>query len=188
MLVAVATLALSACGSPEQTEAAGNTATGGQVATLTSPSAAVSASPKAQRPRERLDTTPEEYEQMLGPYTTCMTEHGVNPKGVGGTGSGTGAKPASEKDVAEFDEANRVCEPQYLPLPPWEKDPANPEAKDFARDVVKCLRAKGVKYVEVDADGISIALGGDQNDSRSISMGLDLIPGCERKIAAALKD
>ncbi|BCY10684.1 hypothetical protein L3i22_057720 [Actinoplanes sp. L3-i22] len=173
-------LALSACGSPAKETAAP------EVATLASPSAAVSASAAPQRPRERLDTTPEEFEAMLAPYNNCMAEHGALSKSD--LAKGAVAKPGSDKDTAKFDEANRICEPQYFPLPPWEKDPANPESKDFARDVVKCLKSKGVKYVEVSDDGISIALGGDDNDARSISMGMDLIPGCERATAAKLKD
>lgn len=179
VLVVAATLALSGCGSAEPAAAP-------EVATLTSPSAAVSASPAAQRPRERLDTTPEEFEAMLGPYNKCMTEHGAPSKAD--MAKAGAPRPASEKEMAKYDEANRVCEPQYFPLPPWEKDPANPDAKDFARDVVKCLKGKGVKYVEVSDDGISIALGGDDNDARSISMGMDLIPGCERSVAANHKN
>ncbi|GAA2894224.1 hypothetical protein Acy02nite_55390 [Actinoplanes cyaneus] len=171
-------LALSACSPAKE-------ATAPEVATLAGPSAAVSASPQSHRPRERLDTTPEEYEAMLAPYNKCIAEHGGMSRSAAAAGGAP--KPASEKEVAKFDEANRICEPQYFPLPPWEKDPANPEAKDFARDVVKCLKGKGVKYVEVSDDGISIALGGDDNDARSISMGMDLIPGCERATAATRK-
>lgn len=177
-VVALAAFAASACSSAKETAAP-------EVATLTSPSAVVSASPQVQRPRERLDTTSEEFEAMLAPYNKCMVEHGGVSKSA--IAKGGGAKPASEKEMAKYDEANRICEPQYFPLPPWEKDPANPDAKDFARDVVKCLKGKGVKYVEVSDDGISIALGGDDNDAKSISMGMDLIPGCERATAAAMK-
>jgi hypothetical protein len=50
--------------------------------------------------------------------------------------------------------------------------------------VVKCLKREGVKFVEVSEDGISIALGGDQNDSRSITLGMDRIGDCEREVAA----
>jgi hypothetical protein len=178
---AVALTALGACGSPGKSDAGG-----GKVATLASaaPSASATAKPAAQRPRERLDTTTEEFEAMLGPYNKCMEEHGVGVKG--GRGSGV-AKPATAEQEEKADAANRICEPQYMPLPPWEKDPANPEARDFALAVVKCLKGKGVKYVEVSDDGISLAFGGDQNDARSISMGLDLAPGCERTVAAKNK-
>lgn len=157
-----------------------------QVATLASAAAPPSAAARQQaapaRPRERLDTTPEEFEAMLVPYTKCMREHGglrsgANPK----------VRPATAAEAEKAEAANRICEPRFLPLPPWEKDPANPEARDFALAVVKCLKKEGVRYVEVSDDGISVALGGDQNDSRSIRRGMDLMPECERKAAADLK-
>ncbi|MEV4347713.1 hypothetical protein AB0J83_24930 [Actinoplanes sp. NPDC049596] len=185
LVAAVALSALTACGtSAAETDTA-------KVATLQSPSAAAGkATPKpaAQRPRERLDTTPEEFEALLGPYNKCLAEHGGIAKGSTiqqqrKQAQAGPAGPASGAQTAKFDAANKICEPQYYPLPPWEKDPANPEAKDFARATVKCLKQKGVEYVEVSEDGLSIALGGDQNDPKSISMGLDLIPGCERDIA-----
>jgi hypothetical protein len=195
VLAAVAVVALSGCGSAGDGKAgdgkAGDgTKAEGKVATLESAAPeATKASPKAQRPRERLDTTPEEFEAMLGPYNKCMREHGGAPKGdPGGNGSGPVAKPATKAQMDKYEAANRVCEPQYYPLPPWEKDPANPESRDFARLVVKCLKAKGVKYVEVADDGISIALGGDQNDPRSISLGLDKGPECDRQAAAEMKN
>lgn len=178
---AIAVTAMSACGSAEKPHAEA------KVATLTSTAAAApSPSPSAERPRERLDTTPEEFEAMLGPYNKCMAEHGGSVKGSGG-GQPNQVRAATKQEMDKSDAANRICEPQFFPLPPWEKDPANPEAKDFARAMVKCLKGKGVKYVEVDDDGISLALGGDRNDARSISMGLDLGPACEREVAAATK-
>ena len=182
---AVALAALSACGSSKPEPKADG---GGKVATLVSaaPESPAPSKSAPQRPRERLDTTSEEFEAMLAPYNKCMGEHGGLFKGKGAAGPPV-AKPASQKDEAKYEAANKICEPQYYPLPPWEKDPANPEARDFAVATVKCLKAKGVKYVEVSDDGISIALGGDQNDPRSISMGMDLIPECERKIAAEKK-
>ncbi|MFG1993884.1 hypothetical protein ACGFJ7_28295 [Actinoplanes sp. NPDC048988] len=187
LVVAVVALsALTACDKPAE-----DTSTA-KVATLVSPSASASApasaSPKAQRPRERLDTTPEEFEALLGPYNKCLSDHGGMVKGSTieqeRKKAQTGPVGVSGKQTEKFEAANKICEPQFYPLPPWEKDPANPEAKDFARETVKCLKQKGVRYVEISDDGLSIALGGDQNDAKSISMGLDLIPGCERDIAA----
>nr|WP_221380133.1 hypothetical protein [Actinoplanes polyasparticus] len=174
---AIALVALSGCGEPAKEQ-------GAKVATLASAAAEPSekASAKPQRPRERLDTTPEEYEAMLVPYNKCMKEHGGFVKG--GAGSGSELRPAEKAEMDKSEEANRICEPQFLPLPPWEKDPANPEARDFARDVVACLKDKGVKFVAVSDDGISVALGGEQNDSRSIRKGLELMPECERQVAA----
>ncbi|MCA2219479.1 hypothetical protein [Jidongwangia harbinensis] len=184
LVTAIALTALSGCSddSGGGKQAAGKEA---QVATLSSPTAKASAAPKPQRPRERLDTTPEDFEAMLGPYNKCLEEHGGI---VRGKGPANGApRPATKKETAKHDKANRICEPLHYPLPPWEKDPANPEARDFGRAVVKCLKEKGVKYVEVAEDGMSPALGGDQNDPRSISMGLELAPECEREVAAAMK-
>ncbi|MCM4082124.1 hypothetical protein [Paractinoplanes hotanensis] len=177
-MTAIALVALSGCGGePAEKQ-------GAKVATLASaaPSAEGKAPAKPQRPRERLDTTPEEYEAMLVPYNKCMKEHGGIVKG--NPGAGGAPRPATKAEMDKTEDANRICEPQFLPLPPWEKDPANPEARDFARDVVACLKEKGVKYVAVSDDGISIALGGDQNDSRSIRLGLELAPECERQVAA----
>ncbi len=182
VVTAVALSALVGCG---QSDDAGSTAKVATLASAAPSSVPAAAAPKTERPRERLDTTPEEFEAMLGPYNKCMKEHGGLVKGEGG-GDG-GARPATKAEGEKADEANRICEPQFMPLPPWEKDPANPEARDFAREVVKCLKGKGVKYVTVAEDGISLSLGGDQNDRRSITMGLDLAPACERTVAARTK-
>lgn len=180
IIAAVALTGLTACGSEgEKTEAADKPG----VATLQSAAAApaASASKKSERPRERLDMTPEEYEALLEPYNKCMREQGFDPLDARKKAEVAAVGSEAEKKA---EQANQICEPQFLPLPPWEKDPANPEARDFALDVVKCLKREGVKFVEVSEDGISIALGGDQNDSRSITLGMDRIPDCEREVAA----
>jgi len=183
-LALTALVALSACGSSSETKKDD----GAQVASLATTQAGASdaAQPKAttQRPRERLDSTAEEIEALLVPFNKCLKKSGLGDQtkmkqaadqAAGGDGG------ISKQDVAAY----RACEEQYYPLPPWEKDPANPEARDFARAVVKCLKQKGVKYVEVSEDGLSPSLGGDQNDARSISMGMELAPQCERQAAAA---
>ncbi|OJF14859.1 hypothetical protein [Couchioplanes caeruleus] len=154
-----------------------------KVATLASGGSTPAASGKPAadtRPRERLDTTPEEFEAMLAPYNKCMQEQGAGIKA-----GASARKPPSTADLTKWEKADRICKPKFFPLPPWEKDPANPESKDFTRDVVKCLRGKGVKYVEADEDGYS--LGGPDNDSESIRKGMDLAPECEREIAATRK-
>ncbi|TCB94303.1 hypothetical protein E0H26_21695 [Micromonospora zingiberis] len=183
---AIALVALSACGAADsEKEMAGGTP---QVPTLITaePDRSGSALPKDQRPRERLDTTAEEFQALLGPYNKCMKEQGITDEAAIGAGSDQ-LGIATREETERFEAANRICEPQFFPLPPWEKDPANPEARDFALGVVKCLKDKGVRYVEVAEDGIAIAFGGDRNDSRSISMGLDLAPECEREMAAKSK-
>jgi len=190
VMTAIALTALSACGSSGGAE----TDVGARVASLATPEARPSAGAAAkkvdkERPRERLDTTPEEFEAMLVPFNKCLKKSGFTDQAQGkqvADRSRDTAKAASKKEETE-NAAYRACEEQYYPLPPWEQDPANPEAREFARAVVKCLKAKGVKYVEVSDDGISPAFGGDRNDSRSISMGMDLAPECEREVAAAMK-
>ena len=142
------------------------------------PTTAASARP--ERPRERLDTTPEEYEAMLEPYNQCMREQGAKPKA-----DWKGRQMTDKSEWRKYEAADKICDDR-TPLPPWERDPANPKSKDFALAVVKCLKGKGVKYVEVDEDG-SIALGGEQNDKTSISKGMNLMPECERESAAAGK-
>ncbi|WP_127499862.1 hypothetical protein [Actinoplanes solisilvae] len=197
VVAAVAVTALAGCGSAQGQEQAGGDA---KVATLQSHAATTKApatSKAAQRPRERLDTTPAEFMALLGPYNKCLKDQGVNmttaklpsdKSGQPGAAAEPGRpRPATPEDEAKLDAANKICEPQYYPLPPWEKDPANPEAKDFAVGVVKCLKTKGVEYVEVSDDGISIALGGEKNDPRSIKLGLDHVSECERKVAAEAK-
>ena len=173
---------LSACGSKEK--AADNSA---KVATLTSPQATVSASAKPERPRERLDGTPEEFEALLGPYDKCLKEHGALPKAEWYKDNKVPDRRTIEALAEKAEAADRICGPQYFPLPPWEKDPANPEAKDFARDVVKCLKKKGVKVVEIGDNGVDIELGGARNHMPSVRKGLDLMPECEREAAAKLK-
>jgi hypothetical protein len=155
-----------------------------RVATLASAPAASSAPSSAapQRPRERLDGTSEDWEVMVKPYEDCLARHGLSPKGqrIGGDKA---ARP-SRIDEKKYEAADADCRPKYYPLPPWEYDPANPEAKDFARDVVACLKGKGVKYVEVNPDGQGFAFGGEQNHAESISRGLEYAPACEREVAA----
>ncbi|MEU4239291.1 hypothetical protein [Actinoplanes sp. NPDC026619] len=159
---------------------------GPEVATLASPSATASAAPQPERPRERLDGTPEEYEAMLGPYNKCLKEHGALPKSEWYQGDQVPERSKLIELADKATAADRICGPLYSPLPPWEKDPANPQSRDFARDVVKCLKGKGIKYVEVGANGVDVELGGRNNDVKSIRDGLDLIPDCERQAAAKL--
>jgi hypothetical protein len=186
VLAAVALFTLGACGS---TEEAPKEAGGAKVATLESaPAPAASESKKPERPRERLDTTPEEYEALLGPYNKCMEEQGFGSDVAKRRAADAAVAPAGSAEDQRLTAASQLCESQFMPLPPWERDPANPEAGDFAVAVVKCLKKEGVKFVAVSDDGISIALGGDQNDSRSISLGLERMGDCERKVAKAMKD
>jgi hypothetical protein len=101
-------------------------------------------------------------------------------KEPGVLGSGPTTNPAKAKN------AGKVCEPK-LPLPAWEIDANNPDALDFGRKVVQCLKDKGVKYVELSTDTssgvVGPSLGGKQNDMASITKGMDLMPECQREVA-----
>jgi hypothetical protein len=169
-----ALLATTACGTTQ------NAQEPPKVATLASPDAAPSSAspvPAQDRPRFRLDMTDQERQDMYRPYLKCMTDHGVQVL-AGRTGS------APKPDKATMDNAATACDP-LLPLPPWEEDATNPAAMDFAKKVVDCLRAKGVKKVEVSDDNgiVGPSFGGPGNDQESITKGMDLTPACEKEVA-----
>ena len=94
-----------------------------------------------------------DFDAVMEPYRKCMEKHGVNERGVpvkdlpDGDARPVDA-PMTAADKKKYDTADAECREKFYPLPPWEYDPANPESKDFVRDVVKCLKRKGVKYVE----------------------------------------
>ncbi|SDT24515.1 hypothetical protein [Actinoplanes derwentensis] len=179
VVATIALAAMSGCAAEEKPQASG---TGGaKVATLQSAAPSAAPSKASQRPRERLDTTPEEWELLMAPYYKCLREQGVIKEENGNAAKMVAVDP---KTAAAYEAADKICEPQFMPLPPWEKDPANPEARDFAVGVVKCLKNKGVEYVEVSEDGISIAMGGDDNDAKSIRLGMQYMSECERQVAA----
>jgi hypothetical protein len=172
-------LLVSGCSTAEEAPPAAGSTGGAEVATLQTGAptpTASAATPQDERPRERLDDTPEDQKERLKPYTKCLTEHGVDI--TRRRSDGTGADGTSG--------AAKACG-HLMPLPPWELDPANPEARDFARDVVKCLKEKGVRYVEVGSDGTGWAFGGRNNDADSISKGLKYSPACQREVAAKRK-
>jgi len=165
-------LLLAACGSPAKPP---------EVASITPPgssAAAPTSAAREQRPRERIDGTPEDYEALLGPYNQCMAGFGLDPKGARAAEGSGRPQPTRE----EQDKALKACEPK-MPLPPWEKDANNPEALDFANRVVQCLRNKGVRYVEVSnepgGDTVAYAFGGPNNDAASITLGLEHVKECE---------
>jgi hypothetical protein len=166
------------------TTACGSTPTAQpKVATLSTPSStaaesATSASqtpPAEDRPRFRMDMTDQEKQDLYRVYLKCMQDHGVNVM--------ADRDGSTQTDKVTAEKAQKVCDSK-LPLPAWEEDATNPEAMDFAREVVDCLRAKGVKKVEVSTnDGIvGPALGGPENDQESINKGMDLTPVCQREV------
>lgn len=119
-------------------------------------------------PRLRLDLTQAEIDAIYEAYDSCFEEHAV-----------------SKEDTAAADAA---CA-HLAPRPPWEVDRNNPDALDFMTEVVACLKDKGVTYVEIDNDptspSIGLTFGGEQNDQKSITLGLEHTPTCEREVAAA---
>ncbi|GAB6902340.1 hypothetical protein [Kineosporia succinea] len=121
--------------------------------------------------RERIDMTEAERDALQQPYLDCMKENGVDVMKSRGT--------VNDKT----DAANEACE-DLLPLPAWELDPANPEARTFAGHVRDCLKDRGIRYVEVNEDGVGLSLGGAKNDARSIELGLQYMNECEREAAA----
>ena len=185
-MVLVTAVALSACGSSGEAEKDGDT----HVASLATPEASTAAAKKekADPPRARLDTTQEEYDALLVPYQKCLKRNGLTFKEgkLLDDQSARSAAPPSKK-VEKQVVAYKSCEKQFYPLPPWEKDPANPGARDFAAAVVKCLKNKGLKDAEVSEDGLGTSFGDEQNDSRTIDMRWELTAQCEREVAAASK-
>jgi hypothetical protein len=174
---------LAGCSTPAEPEK--------EVATLettgSSASATASGTPPttASRPRERLDMTHDEIVELSQAYDQCLTKHGF----------GSDKAEADQRQLAEESgadeskqtEAETACLGRK-PLPPWEYDTANSESADFVHAVVQCLRAKGVRYVEEapatpGEDRRAISFGGPDNDSDSISKGLNLIGGCEKEQA-----
>jgi len=137
-----------------------------------SPSTSASAgAPSSSRPRERLDESTSQTEALYAPWNQCLTAHGA----------GKGGKPTQAIETS----AQATC--AYLkPLPPWQYDPANPQAMGFVQQVVACLHQHGVQYAQVQnppgQGRIEIALGGPQNDQTSISKGLQLTPTCDQQV------
>lgn len=171
-------LMLAACSSPPAAQPG--------VASISTPgssSATATSAAQEQRPRQRLDMTPEDIDALYAAYDRCLGQFGLD-KSSQVAAHKSGALPPKE----ELDKALKACESKD-PLPLWEKDVTNPEAVDFANRVVQCLRGKGVRYVEVHnepgAEMVSYALGGPNNDSASITLGLEHAKECE--IAASRK-
>jgi hypothetical protein len=168
-----------------------------QVATMSTPgtsaagkttAATTSTDPDNGRPRERIDMTSDDLDALNAPYLTCLTQNG-SPKGAKGSSSGTGPQgPAAsgQADPQAEERAEAACLSKE-PLPPWELDTSNPHAADFVHAVVQCLRDKGVRYVDEEppeGDREVYSFGGPQNDSASISKGMELAPTCEKEVAA----
>ncbi len=193
---------LSACSTPEDgptSEESGATAeaSGGEVASLETPSADEAdgtatdpdADPLVEKYGEpirlRLDMTDAEVDAASVPYDRCLDGEGGSPAQGGRPGTGDGEMSA-EVVNPEMEDAMERCTGLY-PLPPWEKDVQNPDAVRFVQAVVDCLEGKGVRYAEVSQDdtSVNIALGGEENDSASISLGMQHHEQCEQEVSAS---
>ncbi|GAA2678253.1 MULTISPECIES: hypothetical protein [Actinosynnema] len=178
LVVGVAVFALVGCSASEVVPEVASLSSGVERAPVQGGAAG-----EEERPRERLDMSAEDLDALWRPHQECVAERsGVPVGGSGGSGSGDEMRAATPEEVRADEAAQAACLDRQ-PLPPWEKDPANPEAHDFAVRVVDCLRGKGIKYVEVAVDetwgGPVISLGGEHNDSASISAGLEHMGSCE---------
>ncbi|MHC5797140.1 hypothetical protein ACVXZ4_13385 [Lacisediminihabitans sp. FW035] len=133
--------------------------------------------------RLRLDMTDGEQQAAYKNYVACIADEGGHVKGKKESGAATGAGSADQG-------AEAFCA-AVSPLPPWELDRSNPDALAFVQGVVDCLRGKGVTKVAIAPDDgsgqVSIAYGGADNDSRSISLGLQYTSECQRTVSAATK-
>lgn len=163
-------LGLSACGgtSDQQARVPALDASGSATASASAPADA-----DAGRPRERLDMTDDEVTALSRQYERCMAANGWD-------------RTKNPRDQAAMAKAQRACRSKK-PLPPWELDASNPQSADFVHAVVKCLRAKGVRYVseEPPQDGRSMfSFGGPGNDPESIRKGMEYTPACEKQVAA----
>ncbi|MFB6719006.1 hypothetical protein ACFCV3_02555 [Kribbella sp. NPDC056345] len=140
--------------------------------------------PDAGRVRERIDMTDADRQRLLQPYLQCMKDNGIDVLAKRKEAAVLGSGPVTDPKKAK--NAGKVCEPK-LPLPAWEVDANNPDAMEFGRKVVQCLKDKGVKYVELSKDTssgiVGPSLGGKNNDMQSITKGMDLMPECQREVA-----
>ena len=182
VVVLAALVVLGGCSTtpdPEPDVASLETTGSSATSTVSSPA------PDAGRPRQRLDMTPEELDQLYGTYNDCLIANGLPAKG--GDGSGQPGEVAARPDPAAEAAAAAACVDKN-PLPPWEYDTANPESADFVHKLVQCLRDKGVRYVDEEPvkpgdDRRTFSLGGPQNDAESINKGLNLVGTCEKELS-----
>ncbi|RAO42290.1 hypothetical protein GAR06_05213 [Micromonospora saelicesensis] len=149
-LAAVTVLAVALTGCGGGASSADKDAASGDVASLVTPSAPVSATPAGGaangRPQLRLDMTDEEEERLWGTYNICLHDNGVklndgrSQPGPVGDGTGLSLDQSGEPKAAYVACANK------LPLQPPELDPEkNPNYVSQWNDYVQCLRGRGMK-------------------------------------------
>lgn len=137
-------------------------------------SAGTSSSATAARPRITLDMTNTQINALYNQYNQCMATNGYS-------------KQKNVQDQAARIKAENACVAEN-PLPPWQLDASNPKAGAFVHAVVQCLRDKGVQYVSENNSPengrVGFSFGGPDNDSRSITLGMQDAPDCEKQVAA----
>ncbi len=136
------------------------------------------------RPREQLDESNSQLNALYAPYYQCLSQH----QSAALVREYRARHIHTEAWKMVGPAGLRACLP-YKPLPPWQYDPANPKALGFVEQVVACLHRHGVLYAQVtdsrSSSAIGIALGGAQNDQRSVSLGLQDIPICDQEVLQA---
>lgn len=185
-VVAACALALAACSStaakqpqaqvpslPASVATSGSASVNGNANANASAPAGTTGSATAARPRITLDMTNTQIDALYTQYSQCMATNGFS-------------KQKNPRDQVAMMKAQNACVSQD-PLPPWQIDASNPKAAAFVHAVVQCLRDKGVQYVSADlpqGGQYAFSFGGPNNDSQSITLGLQDTPDCEKQVAA----
>ncbi|WP_370346469.1 hypothetical protein [Catenulispora sp. EB89] len=137
-------------------------------------SAGTTSTATAARPRITLDMTNTQINALYNQYSQCMATNGYS-------------KEKNVQDQAARTKAENACVSED-PLPPWQLDASNPKAGAFVHAVVQCLRDKGVQYVSENNSPqngqVGFSFGGPDNDSQSITLGMQDTPECEKQVAA----
>lgn len=142
------------------------------------------------RPRETLFMTNAQLDALNKPYNDCLNTQAPPPKPTNvQAGQAMAAVPITPDYERAYEQAQITCH-NLDPLPPWQYDATNPRSLAFVDAVVSCLRQHGVSQVQAEAAGPGedrndIALGGPDNDSRSITLGLDEMTACEHAALTA---
>lgn len=173
---------LTACSAAAPTDGRSDADDSGDIASLETeaPASSEAADPLfaeyGEPVRLRLDMSDQESADAWAPRDRCFDDHYESTPS-----SGEGLMSAESGDPAAAAAAEELCL-RLAPLPPWELDAQNPDALRFAQAVVDCLREGGVREVAIsepdDFGQIGFALGGEANDSASISLGMELTPVC----------
>ncbi|SDW58498.1 hypothetical protein SAMN05421504_101969 [Amycolatopsis xylanica] len=145
LLITGSLLLLTACSTedPRQPEVATISSS-----VTTSSSAAPTSTVEGERPRHRIDETPEESKRMIAPWLACMKANGADldtqPNSIAG----------AEQWSKDHKAAGDTCR-NKLPLPAWGLDSENPAYRDNMHRWVKCMNDRGMNVVENVGDSES---------------------------------